>query len=61
MITLYRWYLLKAKKIKLALAFYDILEESAASVMEMVNSIDKDSIQNLLNILRQTAGNANTE
>lgn len=58
MITLYRWYVLQAKKIKLALAFYNILEESAASVMEMLKSIDKDSIQNLADILRQTAGNA---
>lgn len=61
MITLYRWYLLKAKKIKIALAFYSLLEESWDVVRNNLKSIDKNSIQDLANIIRQTAGNANAE
>lgn len=51
MITLVRWYLMKAKEIKLKLAFYSLLEQEIEELANNKDEIKKEFIHELAAIV----------
>lgn len=51
MITLVRWYLMKAKEIKLKLAFYSLLEQGIEELANNKDEIKKEFIHELAVII----------
>ncbi len=60
MITLIRWILLKQKKIKLKLAFWQIVEKYAMELVDNQKELDKKFIDSLVKIIHES-NNANSK
>lgn len=60
MITLIRWILLKQKKIKLKLAFWQIVERYVMELADNQKELDKKFIDSLVKIIHES-NNANSK
>lgn len=61
MITFIRWYLMKAKEIKLKLAFYQFLEQGVKEVTENQEELKKQIIHEFAEIIHQNPTTPETE
>lgn len=61
MITLIRWYLMKAKEIKLKLALYSAIEQGMNEIVNNKEDIEKKIVHALAEVIHNSSGAATKE
>ena len=57
MITLFRWYLLKAKRIKWELALWQFIDQQATELIKHPEEIEKKILPYLAELIHESNGN----
>lgn len=61
MITLIRWYMMKAKEIKMKLAFWTIVDQLVTEIAKNGDGVEKKLMDSLVKLIREENKNAEVD